>query len=303
MSSSIVRSTPLCDITPMQWGNKPTDNGNFLLTPEEKDELLSKEPLATKWIRPYIGAEEFINNKKRYCLWLVDISPNELNALPLVKARVESVRQFRLASVAESTRQHAEYPTFFRQIAQKEFNTTLFTIPITSSENRDYIPMGYVEQNSIFSNACYLMHNTPKWLFAILTSRMHMAWMRTVCGRLKGDYRYSKDIVYNNFPFLNLDDTQKGQLMELADAILMARSVYPDSSLADLYNPTTMPPSLRKAHTKLDNYVDKLYNKKSFESDSERVAMLLLKYKTLIEEDGLYKTEVVKVRKKRVKKD
>ena len=153
------------------------------------------------------------------------------------------------------------------------------------------------------NNSTKVIFNAPTWLFSILTSRMHMAWMRTVCGRLKGDYRYSKDIVYNNFPFITLDDTQKGQLTELADAILMARSVYPESSLADLYNPTTMPPNLRKAHTKLDNYVDKLYNKKSFESDSERVAMLLLRYQELVEEEELYKTPTEKIKRKRVKKD
>ena len=296
------RSTPLCDVSELIFGTMPIDNGNFLFTEEEKNEFLNKEPLAEKWFRDTIGAREFINNIPRYCLWLEGISPNELNALPLVKARVEAVRQFRSASADKGTREKlSQYPTQFRD--DHTSHNKVIAIPGVSSENRDYIPIDFAKENTVVLNSMLVIHSESTQLFAILTSRMHMAWMRTVCGRLKGDYRYSKDIVYNNFPFITLDDTQKGQLMELADAILMARSVYPDSSLADLYNPTTMPPSLRKAHTKLDNYVDKLYNKKSFESDSERVAMLLLKYKTLIEEDGLYKTEVVKIRKKRVKKD
>ena len=295
------RSTPLCDVEPMIFGTMPIDNGNFLFTKEEKDEFLNKEPLAKKWFRDTIGAREFINKIPRYSLWLEGIDPKELNTLPLVKARVEKIRQFRLASADKGTREKlSQYPTQFRD--DHTSHNKAIMIPRVSSENRDYIPIDFAKENMVVLDSMLVIHSESTWLFAILTSRMHMAWMRTVCGRLESRYRYSKDIVYNNFPFLNLDDDIKDQLIELADDILLARQGYPTSSLAYLYNPTTMPPNLRKAHTKLDNYVDKLYNKKSFKSDSERVAMLLLRYQELVD-DGLFKTPTEKIKKKGVKSE
>ncbi|MGL4393815.1 MAG: DNA methyltransferase [Brevinema sp.] len=299
------RTKPLCDVPIMSYGNMPIDGGYLLLTPEEKDELLSKEPLAEKWIFPFISAHEFVHNQKRYCLWLDGISPKELNALPLVKSRVEAVRSFRMASTRKETIELASYPTQFGFVSQTNIDDLVLQIPRHSSENRNYIPMG-IANKSIIADSMNAVFNAPKWLFAILTSRMHMAWMRSVAGRLKGDYRYSNTLVYNNFPFPDLDDTQKAKLDQLAEDILTARSAYPDSSLADLYDQTTMPPNLRKAHTTLDTYVDKLYTtslssnrSKGFESDAKRVEMLLLKYKALSESDLLIKTEVKKVRGKK----
>ena len=295
------RTKPLCDVEPMETGNMPIDGGHLILTSEEREALLAKEPQAEKWIRPYMSGQEFVNGEKKYCLWLEGISPSELNSLPLVKARVEDVRQMRLASSDKGTREKlSQYPTQFRDrnkgtLLQQPF----LAMPQTSSENRDYIPMGVVSGEYVTNNKCMVIYNAPMWLFAMLTSQMHMAWMRSVTGRLEFRYSYSKDIVYNNFPFADTTDEQKAKLTELAQAILNARADYPDSSLADLYNPTTMPPSLRKAHTALDAYVDKLYRKTPFASDAQRVALLLERYQALVESDLLIKTEVKKVRGKR----
>ncbi|MGL5956862.1 MAG: class I SAM-dependent DNA methyltransferase, partial [Brevinema sp.] len=203
------RTKPLCTVQAMIFGNMANDGGNLILNPEEKDQFLIQEPQAKKWIRPFIGAEEFINGKDRYCLWLEGMSPKELNALPLVKARVEAVRQSRSQSTRKATQKRAQYPTLFGEIREgSRLGLECLVVPRVSSENRDYVPMAY-RQNTIVSDSNQIIFNAPKHLFALVTSRMHMAWMRAVGGRLKGDYRYSKDIVYNNFPFPDLSDEQK----------------------------------------------------------------------------------------------
>ena len=241
------RSAPICDIPHIRFGSMPRDGGGFILSEEEKSVLIKTEPLAEKWIRLYLGAEEFLKNKKRYCLWLVGANPAEISKCPTVKSRVEMVRKFRLASKAAGTRKFAETPTLFCQIAQPQ-NGLYIAVPKTSSERRRYIPLGILDADIIASDLLFLIPNAEMFHFGVLESNVHMAWMRTVCGRLKSDYRYSKDIVYNNFPWPEPTREQKAKIEQTAQGILDARALYPDASLADLYDELTMPPELRKAH-------------------------------------------------------
>lgn len=266
------RNKPISNIPTMMYGSKPTDDGNFILSDEEKIEFLVSEPKAEKFIKPYIGAKEFLNNEKRWCIWLVDAKPDELKECSMILERVEKVRKFRSESIAESTRNY-KFHTLFRQITQPE--SDYLVIPLHSSESRQYIPFGFCRKNMIASNATSIIPNATLYHFGIMTSKIHMDWVRYTCGRIKSDYRYSKDIVYNNFPFpQEITDKQREQIETLAQTILDARTQFPDSSLADLYNPLTMPPKLLKAHEALDKAVDKLYRKEGFKSDTERVAHL-----------------------------
>ena len=251
------RSKPLCNVPPMRFGSMPRDGGGFILSDDERADLIKKEPIAAKWIHPYIGAYEFINGKIRWCLWLVNASPKELRLCPTVMARVESVRQFRLNSVAAGTRKFAETPAVFCQIAQPD--TDYIVVPKVSSERRRYIPMGFMDKEIIASDLVFLIPSASKYHIGILMSNVHMAWMRTVCGRLKSDYRYAKDIVYNNFPWPEPTEAQRVRIEQTAQAILDARALYPDCSLADLYDETTMPPELRKAHQQNDKAVMQAY--------------------------------------------
>ncbi|OUN84026.1 methylase [Flavonifractor sp. An52] len=279
------RSIPLCDVPKMRFGSMPRDGGGFILNEEEKCALIEKEPISQKWIHLYIGAEEFINNKKRYCLWLVDAAPNELRSCKEVLRRVETVRTFRANSKAAATRKFAETPTLFCQIAQPD--TDYIIIPGVSSEKRRYVPIGFMDKDTIASNLVQIIPDATLYHFGVLTSNVHMAWMRAVCGRLKSDYRYSKDIVYNNFPWPTPTDEQKAKIEETAQAILDARALYPDSSLADLYDETTMPPELRKAHQQNDKAVMRAYG---FDikttTETTCVAELMKLYQKLTEATG-----------------
>ncbi len=275
------RGTPLCDAPAMNFGNMPRDGGGFILSEEEKDELLKKEPLAAKWVHLFLGAHEFINNKKRYCLWLQGASPAEIRQCPTVLQRVNSVREMRLASTAASTRKMAETPTLFAQITQplgKEF----IIVPSVSSEKRRYVPMGFMDKNTIASNLVFTITEASLYHFGVLTSNVHMAWMRVVCGRLEMRYRYSKDIVYNNFPWCQPTDEQKARIEATAQAILDARAKYPDCSLADLYDEVTMPPELRRAHQENDRAVMRAYGFTPGQTtESECVAELFKMYQSL----------------------
>ena len=251
------RTNPLCEIPKIRFGSMPRDGGGFILSSEEKDELIKKEPLAGKWIRPYVGAYEFINNKSRWCLWMVGANPHELKQCPTVMRRVESVRNFRANSVAAGTRKFADTPTLFCQIAQPD--TDYIIVPKVSSERRRYIPMGFMTPGVIASDLVFLIPDATLYHFGILESNVHMAWTRAVCGRMKSDYRYSKDIVYNNFPWPTPTEAQKAKIEQTAQAILDARALYPESSLADLYDEVTMPPELRKAHQANDKAVMQAY--------------------------------------------
>lgn len=274
------RSEPLWDVPKMNWGNKPTDGGHLILTPEERDELLAKEPAAVKYIRPFMSGGDFINGVERFCLWLKDVSPGELRTLPLVLARVEAVKQMRLASKAESTRKYAAFPTLFRQIAQPD--SDYLAIPEVSSERRSYIPIAFASKNIICSNKIQFVPEATVWHFGILTSMMHMAWMRQVCGRLESRYSYSNTLVYNNYPWPEaVTEAQKAAVEKAAQAVLDARAAFPTSTLADLYDPVTMPPSLVKAHAELDRCVDRCYRKEPFPNDRARVEHLFALYEKL----------------------
>lgn len=274
------RSTPICEVPAMRFGSMPRDGGGFIFSDEEKDELLRKEPLAAKWIRSYVGADEFINNRSRWCLWMVGAAPHELKQCPTVMRRIEFVREFRASSAAAATRKFAETPTLFCQIAQPDSDYLL--VPCHSSETRKYIPMGFMSQNTICTNANMLVPDATLYNFGILTSNVHMEWMRSVCGRLETRYRYSKDIVYNNFPWPEPTDEQKAKIEQTAKAILDARALYPDSSLADLYDDRVMPAELHHAHQQNDKAVMQAYgfDHKNM-TESECVAELMRMYEKL----------------------
>ena len=285
------RTDPICNVPEMLYGNKPVDGGNLLLSPEERTELLDKEPQAEKWLRPLLGAEEFINGKTRWCLWLVGIAPNELRTMPEVMKRVEAVRTFRLKSTKAQTRQHAATATLFVENRQPESNYIL--VPRVSSERRLFVPIGFFDSHTISTDLNNMIPNATLYHFGILTSTMHNAWMRTVCGRLKSDYRYSVGIVYNHFPWPEIPPAplwqrgggaQHGGISAIetaAQAVLDARAQFPGSTLADLYDPLAMPPELVRAHQRLDRAVDAAYGKKSFASEAERVAFLFERYRAL----------------------
>ena len=274
------RSKPLCEFaSQMNKGSYPTDGGNLLLSQDEKDEILAKYPNADKFIKQFMGAEEFIKGKIRYCLWLVNANPSELSKIPPIMDRIQKVREFRLSSKKADTRKDANTPTLFQEIRQP--NSKYIIIPNVSSENRFYVPIGFLSPEIIVSAAAQFIPNATLIDFAILTSSVHMEWMRAVAGRLKSDYRYSKDIVYNNFPFASLDEKDKETLTATAQGILDARAEFSDSSLADLYNPLTMPANLRKAHEKNDQAVLKIYAVNKTATPSGIVKELFTRYGTL----------------------
>lgn len=270
------RTTPLCEVPKMSFGNMPLDGGNLILSDEEKNAFVLKEPKSEKYILPLISAHEFLNGKKRWCFWLVDATPSELKQLPEVLKRVELVQQFRLDSIAPSTRKFAAIPTLFRDRNQPD---TYILVPSTTSENRKYIPLGFFDKNHIANNSCHIIPDGTKFHFGVLMSQMHMAWVRSVCGRLESRYRYSKDIVYNNFPWPeNPSAKQVAAIESAAQNVLDARLLFPDSSLADLYDPLTMPQALLKAHSTLDRAVDLAYRPQAFTSEANRMVYLFELY-------------------------
>lgn len=268
---------PICFVNEMVKGSQPTDGGNFLMNDKEKDDFIKNEPLSVKYIKPFISAYEFLNGEKRWCLWLKDIKPEELRKLPNTLKRVEGVKQMRLKSTKAATVKWANSPTMFTEDRQPESDYIL--IPSVSSEKRKYIPIGFFNFDHILNNSCFSIPNATLYHFAILTSLMHMAWVKYTCGRLKSDYRYSNTIVYNNYPWpKEPDDKQKEAVEVAAQKVLDTRAKYPDSSLADLYDPLSMPADLVKAHNELDKAVDKCYRKEAFKSEAERMAYLFDMY-------------------------
>ena len=278
--------TPICPVSPMYFGSKPTDGGYFFLTPEEKQVIVRKEPQSEKYIRKVLGAQEYINNVERYCLWLVGITASELKSSPMIYERVKKVREFRLASKAESTRKFADRPTEFKQNAQP--NKPYLIVPRVSSENRRYVPIGYIDPEVIATDATQIIPNATLYEFGVITSNVHMAWMRTVAGRLKSDYRYSSTIVYNTFPWPKITEEQKEYISKTAQGILDARALESESSLADLYNDVIMPVELRKAHQANDIAVMKAYGmikkvngKDKLMSETETISKLFEMYEEL----------------------
>lgn len=251
------RKQALCEVPEMVYGNKPTDGGFLFLTPEEYKGIIENEPEVRKYVRQIYGATEYINNKTRYCLWLVGASPAELRKSKFIMERVEGVRRFRQESPKEATKKSANTPTLFQEIRQPD--STYIIVPRHSSETRRYIPFGFVSPEIIVNDAVQIIPDADLFHFGVMMSNVHMAWTRAVCGRIKSDYRYSKDVVYNNFPWPTPTEQQKAKIEQTAQAILDARALYPDCSLADLYDEVTMPPELRKAHQQNDRAVMQAY--------------------------------------------
>ncbi len=308
------RTSPICTVSGLINGSKPTDGGHLILSTEEKAVLIHAEPAAEQWIRPFLGADEFINNMERWCLWLTDCPPNLLTKMPRVLERVSAVRKFRLASTKAATRENANFPAHFAEKRQPLNNYLL--VPSVSSERRNYVPIGFIDSQVIVSNLVYCLPDATLFHFGILSSAMHNAWMRFTCGRLKSDYRYSNTIVYNNFPWPDLQKNTSNKALagvsiaytaieNAAKTVLDERAKHQTganpASLADLYDPLTMPPALLKAHQKLDAAVDKAYEsqggKKAYKSDAERVAFLFDLYQRLT---SLLPADAVKA-KRRVK--
>jgi len=280
----VIKEEPrsLMNYPPLIIGSQPIDDGNYIFTDEQKTDFLRAEPSAEKFILPFIGVREFINNISRWILTLHKAEPQEIRKLPEVLKRIEEVKKFRLKSKRKSTLISANTPQLYGINILPE--TPFLLIPRVSSTQRDYIPIGYVNPPVVPNDSILLMQKAELWHFAILTSQIHMAWMRQFAGRLKSDYRYSIGVVYNTFPWPDgLKDNSKAQekLSELVQKILDTRNHYPEATLADLYNNATMPPDLRKAHTALDKAVDKLYQNMPFKNDSERVALLFARYEAL----------------------
>lgn len=271
------RKSPISDVEEIVFGNMPNDGGNLLLNEAEKVELLLKEPKAEKFIRDFLGSEEFINSKLRYCLWLEGASPSEIRTMPLIMDRVERVRKHRSESSREATRKLANYPTLFGE--NRHPNQPYILIPSVSSERRKFVPIGFMPKEVIASNLCLIIPNATPFHFGILTSTMHNAWMRQVCGRLESRFRYSASIVYNNFPWPeNPTEKQTKTIEEKAQKVLDARAGFPNSSLADLYDPLTMPPALVKAHNELDKAVDLAYRPQPFTTEANRMVFLFELY-------------------------
>lgn len=278
------QAKPLCDVPEMIFGNKPLENGNLIMTIEEKAEYVKKEPQGEKFLRQFLAAKDFIDRKPRWCFWLVDASPADLKACPRLMKRIAQVREFRLQSTKAATQKLADYPTLFAEI--RECTSEYIAVPGVSSEQRRYIPLDYLKPNVIPSNALFFLPNASFYHFGVLTSNVHMAWMRAVCGRLEMRYRYSNTIVYNNFPWCTPTDAQKAAIEQTAQGILDARSRFPDSSLADLYDEAAMPPALRKAHRANDKAVLAAYNLPADITESACVAELFARYRAMTAGEG-----------------
>ena len=264
----------------MTKGSLPTDGGHLLLTPEERADLLRREPAAAKYVRRILGSAEYINNRERYCLWLKGISPAELRSMPAVMERVEKVRQFRLASPKAATRRDAATPWLFQEDRQPEQGEFII-VPEVSSGNRLYIPISFLKPDVVCTNKLQMIPDATLYHFGVLTSSVNMAWTRVICGRLKSDYDYSKNIVYNNFPWPEADEAQKAAIEKTAQGILDARARHPDPSLADLCDPLTMPQELLKAHHANDRAVMKAYGFAPGMDEPEIVAKLMAMHAAL----------------------
>ncbi len=274
------RSRALCDVPPLMIGSKPIDDGNYIFDSEQRSAFLESEPQAEKYLRPFIGSREFINGLERWILVLDGMSPNELRSMPLVMDRIAAVKTFRLTSTSAPTQELAESPTRFHVTVIPD--RSFLVIPEASSERRAYVPIGWLQPPTVPSSLVRVLLDADLWHFGILTSHMHMAWLRQIGGRLKSDYRYSIGIVYNTFPWPEATDEQCAKIRTLAQSVLDARLEFPNSTLADLYDVDVMPQQLRKAHQYLDKAVDKLYRLAPFAGDRDRVEHLFGLYERLI---------------------
>ena len=275
------RTMPLCDVPQMLSGNRPTDGGHLILSPDEKNELLSREPQANQYIKKFMMGYEFINRKDRYCLWLVDAPLSDLRSLSEIRKRVEKCKEERLNSPDAGRRKLADTPHLFREQLNPKHTVV---VPKVSSERRRYIPMGYIDEQTIAGDKLFILPEASLYHFGVLMSNVHMAWVRTFTGRLKSDYSYSIYIDYNCFPWPDPTEEQKAKIEQTAQAILDARALYPDSSLADLYDELTMPPELRTAHQNNDRAVMAAYGMSVKDTtESSCVAELMRLYQELVE--------------------
>ena len=272
------RSKPICNVPGIRKGNQPTEGGNLILTEEEKNAIISANPGIERFIKKLTGAKEYINNKFRYCLWLKDATPSDLRTYPEIRSRIQAVKEMRLKSNDQGTRKLADTPHLFREVNNPK---SYIVVPSHSSERRQYIPMGFLRDDVIPTNAVLIIPEAGVYHLGVLTSSIHMSWMRAVCGRLEMRYRYSKDVVYNNFPWPTPTDAQKEKIERTAQAILDARNLYPECSLADLYDEVTMPPELRKAHQANDRAVMEAYGFNPSMDESQIVAELFRIYQEL----------------------
>jgi hypothetical protein len=264
----------------MQFGNMPNDDGNLLLSDEEKQQLLQWEPGVRALIRPLLSAQEYLHGANRWCLWLKDVPPEKINQFEEVRRRVKAVRDYRAASNRAATKELAQYPALFGEIRQPTGSFVL--IPRHSSETRRYVPLSYFDATYIVGDSCLFLPDASLYHFGVLSSQMQMAWMRQVCGRLESRYRYSNKLVYNNYPWPEkVTDKQRAAVETAAQAVLDARAQYPTSTLADLYDPLAMPAPLLKAHQQLDRAVDRCYRPEPFPSDRHRVEYLFALYEQL----------------------
>ncbi len=273
------RKKPLCKVPEMIKGSSPVDGGNLIIEAKDYEEFVRRDPNSKQFIKRMVGSEDFINNKERFCLWLLNASPAEIRRCPLIMERIEKVREMRLNSTKEATRKYADYPTRFMECRQPQTDYLLF--PRHSSENRRYIPIGYVSADIICNDSANVVPSASLYHFGVLVSNVHNGWMRTVCGRLKSDYRYSNTIVYNNFPWPNPTEEQKTKIGQTAQTILNARAKYSDCSLADLYDEAAMPPELRKAHQENDRAVMTAYGFDVKMTESQCVTELFKLYQEL----------------------
>lgn len=270
-------SNPINGLPKMDWGNKPTDDGQLILTPEEKDELIEAQPLATKLLRRYYGSQEFIKGVERWCLWISDDERSFAESIPPIKKRIDAVASFRIKSPAESTREYAKYPHRFRQI--QDFGSDAVLVPIHFSEDRPYFTIGFCEgETSVVSNACYAIYNAEPYVLALLSSTLHAVWVSTVCGQLETRIRYSNTMGYHTFPVPNLSEEQKQELEQHAWNIVSAREAHPGKTIAWLYDPETMPANILKAHKDLDESLERIYIGRSFKNDTERLEYLFKQY-------------------------
>ena len=279
----VAEKESLCGMSKMSFGNQPRDGGFFVIKEDEYHDIMEKEPELQKWLHPYIGADEFIKGKKRWCLWLKHSSPKDIMNSKILSEKVEAVRQFRLSSKAKTTNGYAKVPQLFAQITQPD-DVDFLIIPRVSSERRRYVPIGFVTADIISSDAVQIVPDATLYHFGVLTSNVHMSWMRAVCGRLKSDYRYSKEIVYNTFPWPDTTDDQKAKIEQTAQTILDARAQYPDCSLADMYGEKMyLFPELLKAHQNNDRAVMQAYSFSVKDmTESQCVAELMKMYQDLV---------------------
>lgn len=274
----------LSDIPEMVFGSMPRDGGNLVLTTEEKDAIVSVNPKAEKYIKKYLGAAEYIRGIDRYCIWVEASEYDDAKTIPELKARFDEVMKMRAASKADSTKQYANKPYRFVQVSYKPTNSII--VPRVSSERREYIPMGYLDADTVISDAANAIYDAELWLFALLESKMHMTWIRTVCGQLETRIRYSSTLGYNTFPVPPLSDAQKSKLTASARAILLARDAHFEQTLAEMYDPDKMPADLRETHDKNDHLVDQLYRGRGFANDEDRLATLFDLYEQMTAKNG-----------------